>query len=66
MINKDGVKSDLTKEQALKKCRRPIARDELISFLYMIRSNGTLILGLAATKANLYELMKQKFISEWT
>ena len=55
-IKKNGIKPDPNKVQAVQEAGRPTSKDEL--FLFMIRSNGTFILDLAAATENLCELTK--------
>ena len=65
-VNKNGVKPDLNKVQAVQEAGRPTSKDELWSFLCMIRSNGTFIPDLAAATENLHELTKQNAVFKWT
>ena len=65
-VNKNGIKKDPNKVQAVQKAGRPTSKDELRSFLCMIRSNDTFILDLAAATANLRELTKQNAFFKWT
>ena len=52
-VNKNGIKPDPNKVQAAQEAGRPTSKDELRSFLCIIRSNGTFIPDLAAATANL-------------
>ena len=65
-VNKDGITPDPTKVQSVREAGRPTNKDELRSFLCMIRSNGAFIPDLAAATANLRELTKHSNIFEWT
>ena len=57
-VNKNGIKPDPNKVQAVQEAGRPTSKDELRSFLCMIRSNGTFIPDVAAATSNLRELTK--------
>ena len=65
-VNKNGIKPDPNKVQAVQEAGRPTSKDELRSFFCMIRSNGTFIPDLAAATANLRELTKQNAVFKWT
>ena len=65
-VNKNGIKPDPNKVQAVQEAGRPTFKDELRSFLYMIRSNGTFIPDLDAATTNLRELTKQNAVFKWT
>ena len=65
-VNKNGIKPDPNKVQAVQEAGRPTSKDELRSFLCMIRSNGTFIPDLATSTANLRELTKQNAVFKWT
>ena len=65
-VNKNRIKPDPNKVQAVQEAGRPTSKDELRSFLCMIRSNGTFIPNLAAATANLRELTKQNAVFKWT
>ena len=57
-VDKNKIKPDPNKVQAVQEAGRPTFKDELRSFLCMIRSNGTFIPDLAAATVNLRELIK--------
>ena len=65
-VNKNGIKPDLNKGQAVQEAGISTSKDELRSFLCMIRLNGTFIPDLAAATANLRELTKQNSVFKWT
>ena len=65
-VNKNGIKPDPNKVQAVQEAGRPTSKDELRSFLCMIRSNSTFIPDLAAATANLRELTKQNAVFKST
>ena len=65
-VNKNGIRPDPNKVQAVQEAGRPTSKDELRSFLCMIRSNGTFIPDFAAATANLRELTKQNVVFKWT
>ena len=61
-IDKNGIKPDPNKVQAVQEAKRPTSKAELRSFLCLIRSNGTFIPDLAAATANLREVTKQNAV----
>ena len=65
-VDKNGIKPDPNKVQAVQEAGRPTSKDGLQSFLCMSRSNGTFIPDLAAATANLRELTKQNAVFKWT
>ena len=65
-VNKNGIEPDPNKVQAVQEAGRPTSKDELQSFLCMIRLNSTFIPDLAAATANLRELKKQNAVFKWT
>ena len=65
-VDKNGIKPDPNKVQAVQEAGRPTSKDELRLFLCMIRSNGTFIPDFDAATANLRELKKQNAVFKWT
>ena len=57
-VTKDGIKPDPQKAESAKQAGRPQNKDELKSFLCMIRSNGQFIPKLETATANLCDLAK--------
>ena len=65
-VTKDGIKPDPQKVQAVRHAERPQNKDEVKSFLCMIRSNGQFIPDLAAATANLRELTRDINTFVWS
>lgn len=65
-VTKDGIKPDPQKAETVQQTGRPQNKDELNSFLCMIRSNGQFIPNLATATANLRDLAKDSSTFHWT
>ena len=65
-VTKNGIKPDPQKFHAVHHAERPQNKDEVKSFLCMIRSNGQFTLDLAAATANLRELTKDINTFVWS
>eukprot|EP00112_Aurelia_sp_Birch-Aquarium-sp1_P010952 Seg2314.7 transcript_id=Seg2314.7/GoldUCD/mRNA.D3Y31 product="Transposon Tf2-3 polyprotein" pseudo=true protein_id=Seg2314.7/GoldUCD/D3Y31 len=66
IITKEGRKPDPEKCAALQQASPPSSKDELISFLCMVRANADFIPDLAAMTANLRNLTKKHAKFHWT
>ena len=66
LVTHKGIKPDPQKVQAVHHAERPQNKDELESFLCMIRSNGHFIPDLAAATANLRELTRDSNAFVWS
>ena len=66
LVTHKGIKPDPQKVQAVHHAERPQNKDELKSFLCMIRSNGHFIPDLAAATANLRELTRDSNTFVWS
>ena len=64
-VSKEGIRPDPEKVQAVQHADRPQNKDEVKSFLCMIRSNGQFIPNLAVATANLRELTKNNTTFKW-
>ena len=65
IINKDGVKLDPAKVEALKHLESPNNKEELLSFLCIMQSNSSFIQSFAQKSAPLRELTKEKVHFKW-
>ena len=65
-VTKDGIRPGPQKVQAVSHAERPQNKDEVESFLCMIRSNGQFIPDLAAATANLRELTRDINAFVWS
>ena len=65
-VTKDGIKPDPQKAESVKNAGRPQTKDELRSFLCMIRSNGQFIPDLATATASLRDLTKESSNFQWS
>ena len=65
LIDKDGVRPDPSKVEALDHISPPTSKEELISFLCMMQSNSEFIANFSKKSAVLHELSKSKTKSEW-
>ena len=65
-VTKDGIRPDPQKVQAVRHAERPQNKDEVKSFLCMIRSKGQFIPDLAAATANLRELTRDINTFVWS
>ena len=66
IVTADGLKPDPEKCQALQTAERPRTKEELTSFLCMIRSNGDFIPDLATMTANLRAMTAKNATFCWT
>lgn len=66
IIGKQGIRPDPRKVKALNYARRPETKEELISFLAMVRSNSDFIPQLAHKTASLRQLTKKWAPFIWT
>ena len=65
-VTAQGLTPDPQKVEAVQQAEHPQTRDEVTSFLCMIRSNGQFIPNLAAPTANLRDLTKNNAVFEWS
>ena len=62
----DGVKPDLKKVEAIKKMQAPQTKQELQSFLGMIKVLGQFIKNMSELTSNLRSLLKKDTLFQWT
>ena len=65
-VTAQGLTPDPQKVEAVQQAEHSQTRDEVNSFLCMIRSNGQFIPNLAAATANLRDLTKNNAVFEWS
>ena len=65
LIDKDGIRPDPTKPEALDHMAPPANKEELISFLCMMQPNSEFIANFSKKSAVLHELSKSKIKFKW-